>query len=87
MIEALTHVGAFYANSGQIDKAVENLNKLLIVVADALGRDLINLEKNFVENNFSKYRTKQNLDILLDPVAYYKQLKTQTYNMVKIGIA
>lgn len=31
LIEALTHVGAFYANSGQKDKAVENLNKLLIV--------------------------------------------------------
>jgi hypothetical protein len=24
-------VGAFYANSGQKDKAVENLNKLLVV--------------------------------------------------------
>lgn len=31
LIEALTHVGAFYANSGQKDKAVENLNKLLVV--------------------------------------------------------
>jgi tetratricopeptide (TPR) repeat protein len=31
LIEALTHVGAHYANSGQKDKAVENLNKLLVV--------------------------------------------------------
>jgi tetratricopeptide (TPR) repeat protein len=31
LIEALTHVGAYYANSGQKDKAVENLNKLLVV--------------------------------------------------------
>jgi tetratricopeptide (TPR) repeat protein len=31
LIEALTHVGAHYANSGQKDKAVENLNKLLLV--------------------------------------------------------
>jgi tetratricopeptide (TPR) repeat protein len=31
LIEALTYVGAFYANSGQKDKAVENLNKLLVV--------------------------------------------------------
>jgi hypothetical protein len=67
--------------------SMNDVNKLLTVVADALGRDLTKLEKIFVENNFSKYRTKQNLDILLDPVAYYKQLKTQTYNMVKIGIA
>ncbi|MCL9771002.1 tetratricopeptide repeat protein [Flavobacterium sp. HXWNR69] len=31
LIEALTHVGAHYANTGQKDKAVENLKKLLVV--------------------------------------------------------
>lgn len=31
LIEALTHVGAYYANSAQKDKAVENLKKLLVV--------------------------------------------------------
>jgi len=67
--------------------SMNDVNKLLTVVTDALGRDLTNFEKIFVENNFIKYRTNQNLDILLDPVLYYKQLKNQTHTMVKIGIA
>jgi len=51
-----------------------NVDKLLDVSKSVLSRDLTVDEKNFVIENYSKYRLKQNMDILTNPVQYYKNL-------------
>jgi len=58
---------------------------LLDVIRNTLSRELTIEEKMFVESNFIKYRDKQNLSVLTDPITYYKQLKLNMLQMLKIN--
>jgi hypothetical protein len=57
---------------------------LLETITNTLSRELTTEEKMFVETNFIKYRDKQNLKILTDPVAYYQSLK-EACSKIKLG--
>ena len=63
-----------------------NIPILLNVITTALSRELSETEKKFVGDNFTKYKSKQNLDILEDPIEHYRQLKQKTYDLVTLGI-
>jgi hypothetical protein len=56
---------------------------LLNVIRNTLSRELTAEEKMFVEINFNKYRDKQNLSVLTDPITYYEQLKQNMYQLLK----
>lgn len=61
-----------------------DVTKLLDIITNTLSRELTTKEKMFVENNFIKYRDKQNLKILTNPMGYYQSLKEACVN-IKLG--
>lgn len=52
-----------------------DVHVLLKVIKNVLSRELTNTEKIFVNDNYYKYRAKQNLDILTNSKMYYKNLR------------
>jgi hypothetical protein len=60
----------------------DNVSLLLDTVSTALSKELTDSEKIFVMNNFNKYRNKQDLTMVINPITYYEQLKYKAYKML-----
>lgn len=68
----------------------DRLDLLILGISDAIGRDLVRDEILFVAEEYEKYRNKQNLDMVMSPSMYVKQLEEQArenLNDLRLAIA